>query len=411
MPEISLVGVAVVAAVAFCIPLALAFLPRLRLPAVVLEIAAGIAIGPAALGWVQVDVSLEVLSALGLAFLLFLAGLEIDTQRLRGPLLQRTALSYVVSFVIALAVATALAATGIIDHPLLVAIILSSTALGIIIPLLKDAGHSGSTLGQLTVGGASLADFGGVILLSLLFSRSASSVGATLVLLIGLLLLVAAVAVALSRAGRIRALSRVLLQLQDSSSQIRVRGAFLLLAGLVWSAQVLGLEVILGAFLAGVVLRAVDRDRLMTHPEFRVKLDAVGFGVFTPFFFVVSGMRLDVGSLLDSPAGLLQVPVFLAGLLVARGAAALVYRGLLSRRETVVAGLLQATSLPFIVAAAEIGVELGQLTPMTRTAIVTAGLASVVLLPAAALRVLQGLPSPDSAHATGDALDVARLAP
>ena len=185
-------------------------------------------------------------------------------------------------------------------------------------------------------------------------------------------------------------LSEDLGRLQDSSAQIRVRGAVLLLAGLVLVAQRLGLETILGAFLAGALLRMVDRDEMMTHPRFRVKLEALGYGFLVPVFFIVSGIRFNLAALTADPANLRLVPLFLAVLLVVRGLPAWLYRSRVDARRSVVAGLLQATSLPFIVAATQIGMELGKLDQATGAALVAAGLLSVLLFPLAALTVLRG---------------------
>jgi Kef-type K+ transport system membrane component KefB len=390
MPELSLAGVVVVAAVAFAIPLLLGLFPRLRLPSVVLEIVVGIVLGPSVLDWVQVDLPLQVLSLLGLAFLLFLAGLEIDVHQLRGRLLGLVTVGFVASFVIGLAVSGGLAAVGLVDSPLLVAIILTATSLGVVIPVLKDAGQVESEFGQLVIAAASIADFGAVILLSLFFSREASGPGAQLLLIGGLVLLAVLVGLGLARAGRWMRLSADLGRLQDSSAQIRVRGAVLLLALLVWVAQQLGLEVILGAFMAGALLRVVDRDEMVTHPKFRVKLEALGYGFLVPFFFVVSGVRFDLQALTANPANLRLVPLFLAVLLVVRGLPAWLYRSRVGTRRSVVAGLLQATSLPFIVAATQIGMELGKLDQATGAALVAAGLLSVLLFPLAGLTLLRG---------------------
>jgi Kef-type K+ transport system membrane component KefB len=390
MPELSLAGVVVVAAVAFAVPLFLGLFPRLRLPSVVLEIVVGIVLGPSVLDWVQVDLPLQVLSLLGLAFLLFLAGLEIDVHQLRGRLLGLVTVGFAASFAIGLAVSGGLAAVGLVDTPLLVAIILTATSLGVVIPVLKDVGQVESEFGQLVIAAASIADFGAVILLSLFFSREASGPGAQLLLIGGLVLLAVLVGLGLARAGRWMRLSADLGRLQDSSAQIRVRGAVLLLALLVWVAQRLGLEVILGAFMAGALLRVVDRDEMMTHPKFRVKLEALGYGFLVPVFFVVSGVRFNLQALTANPANLRLVPLFLAVLLVVRGLPAWLYRSRVGTRHSVVAGLLQATSLPFIVAATQIGQELGKLDQATGAALVAAGLLSVLLFPMAALTFLRG---------------------
>jgi Kef-type K+ transport system membrane component KefB len=184
----------------------------------------------------------------------------------------------------------------------------------------------------------------------------------------------------------------VLQRLQDTTAQIRVRGAFLLLIGFVALATELGLEVILGAFLAGAIVTLVDRDEMMTHPELRTKLDAVGYGVFIPVFFVASGVQYDLGALSDGET-LVRIPIFLAALLAVRGLPALLYRPLIERSRIAVAGLLQATSLPFIVAATAIGRELDVISSANQAALIAAGLLSVVVFPTLALVMLRRHPA------------------
>jgi Kef-type K+ transport system membrane component KefB len=393
-------GLLVIVAVAFAAPFVLGLFPRLRLPSIVLEIVAGIVVGPSVLGWVEVDATILVISTIGLGFLLFLGGLEVDFARLRGPVLRLTALGYVVSFGIAVVVAFAFKAGGLVDTPLLVAIALGSTSLGVLIPVLKDAGQSGSTLGQLVIAAGSIADFAAIILLSLIFTGEGGT-GSTLLLigsLLGLAAVVFAVVRGAERSVRIRA---DLLRLQDTTAQIRVRGAVVLLVGFAAVAQQLGLEVILGTFAAGAILSLVDTDRVMTHPDFRRKVEAMGFGLFIPVFFVTSGVRFDLDALVGSASTLLMVPLFLVALLVVRGVPALLYRRLLGGRRALVAGLMQATSLPFIVAATAIGLELGLVDPAGSAALIGGGLLSVVLFPALGLSLLRG----------GDAGPGATLAP
>lgn len=258
--EVAFSNLAVVAAIAFAAPLALGLLPVRRIPAVVLEIVAGIAAGPAALGWVEVDTAVRVMALVGLAFLLLLAGLEIDFDRLRGTLLEASSLGFAVSFAVALAVGFGLDGADLVGSPLLVAIMLSATSLGVVIPVLKDSGRIGSRFGQLTIAGASIADVATIVLLSLFFSGESSGLGSKLVLLGGFGALALAAAFAVLGAERSMHVSEALVRLQDTTAQIRVRGAFLLLALFVVLAERLGLEAILGAFLAGAVLKLVDRD-------------------------------------------------------------------------------------------------------------------------------------------------------
>jgi Kef-type K+ transport system membrane component KefB len=356
---------------------------------VVLEIIAGIVIGPSVLGIVHVDQAVSVIAVLGLAFLLFLAGLEIEFDRLRGQVLRLTLVGFAISFVIAVVVALGLKAAGLIETPLLVAIILSATSLGVLIPVLKDAGEITSTFGQLIVAAGTIADFGAVILLSIFFSGE-GGIGATLLLIGSLVLLAAVVFIAVKSAERSSLLRQDLVRLQDTTAQIRVRGAVVLLVGFAAIADSLGLESILGAFMAGAILSLLDKDEAMTHPEFRRKLEAVGFGIFIPVFFVTSGVNYDLDALLSSASNVLMVPIFLAALVAARGLPALLYRRVLDNRQTMIAGLMQATSLPFIVAAVAIGEDLDLVTAAEGAALVGAGLLSVLLFPLIGLGLLKG---------------------
>ena len=384
----SLENLFIIVAVAFLAPLLLGLFPAVRLPSVVLEIVAGIVIGPSLLGLVEVDESVEVIALIGLAFVLFLAGLEIEFDKFRGRVLRLTGLGFALSFGIALLVSFGLKAGGLIETPLLVAIILCATSLGVLVPVLKDAGEISSTFGQLIIAAASIADFGAIILLSIFFSGEGGT-GSTLLLLGSVFALAVVVFVVTRGAEHSMRIRDDLVRLQDTTAQIRVRGAFLLFVAFAAVAEQLGLEVILGAFIAGAIVSLVDRDEVMTHPDFRRKLEAVGFGVFIPAFFVTSGVRFDVDALTSSTSNLLMIPIFLAALLAARGLPALAYRRVIDGRHTAVAALMQATSLPFIVAATAIGMDLGLIDAAGSAALIGAGLLSVLLFPLAGLVVLR----------------------
>jgi len=265
---------------------------------------------------------------------------------------------------------------------------LAATSLGVLIPVLKDAGESGSALGQLVIAAGSIADFGAIILLTLFFSGEGGT-GSTL-LLLGSLFVLAGVVFAVvrgaERSARIRA---DLLRLQDTTAQIRVRAALALFVGFAAIAEQLGLEAILGAFIAGAIISLVDADRVMTHPDFRRKLEAIGFGFFIPVFFVTSGVRFDLAALTGSASNVAMVPVFLVALLVVRGVPALVYRRVLDGSHTAIAGIMQATSLPFIVAATAIGMDLGLIDAAASAALIGAGLLSVLCFPLAGLILLR----------------------
>jgi Kef-type K+ transport system membrane component KefB len=402
--EVSFGGLLVVATIAFGAPLLIGLFPQARVPAVVLEIVTGIAVGPSGFGWVDVDLPIEILSLMGLAFLLFLAGLEIDLARLRGRLLRLAGTGFLLTLGLGLVADLAFGAADLVRSPLFVAITLSATSLGLIVPVLKDAGQAGTEMGQLTIAGASVADFAAVVLLTLFFSTEAAETSTKLILLAGFAVLAVVAAVALSRAGRSMRLDAVLTRLQDTTAEIRVRLAILLLVGFVALAERLGLETILGAFLAGAILNLVDRDSMSTHPHFRLKLEAVGYGFLVPVFFVTSGLRFDLEALLESPSAFARIPLFLAALLLVRAVPAALYAGAVGRRKAVAAGLLQATSLPFIVTATQIGLLLGEIGPVTAAALVSAGLLSVVAFPPVALGLLRDEPPSAPATATERAM-------
>src|SRR4051794_26957947 len=399
MPSFS--NLLVVTAVAFGAPLLLGLFPRLGLPSVVLEIVAGIAVGPSVLGLAHVDQTVQVVAVLGLAFVLFLAGLEIEFEKLRGQVLRLTGLGFALSFAIALVVSLGLKAAGLVDTPLLVAIILCATSLGVLVPVLKDAGEIASTFGQLIIAAASIADFGAIILLTIFFSGEGGT-GSTLLLLGSLFALAGAVFVVVRGAERSARIRADLVRLQDTTAQIRVRAALALFVGFAAVAQQLGLEAILGAFIAGAIVSLVDSDRVMTHPDFRRKLEAIGFGFFIPVFFVTSGVRFDLGALTASASNLAMVPVFLGALLLVRGLPALVYRRVLDGAHTAIAGILQATSLPFIVAATAIGMDLGLIDAAASAALIGAGLLSVLIFPVVGLLLLRRASAADVSETPAD---------
>jgi len=388
MDAVSFDNLAAVAAVAFVAPLLLGLAPALRVPSVLLEIGAGVALGPSVLGWVEADAAVNVLSLIGVGFLLLLAGLEIEVDRLRGAVLRLALTGFAVSFGIAVVVGYGLDAVGVVGAPFLVAVILSATSLAVVLPLLKDTGLAGSAFGQMVIAAASIADVATVIMLSLFFSEETAGVGVRLALfaLFGLVCVGAGIAIAVG--ARVPSLSAALLRLQDTTAQIRVRGAFVLLMVFSILAQRFGLEAILGTFLAGMLLKLADRDDAMTHSHFHEKLTEAGFGFFIPVFFVASGLRLDAGALVSDSSTLLHVPVLVVALYVIRGLPALLYRGLLGGRRALAAGLLQSTTLSFVLIASQIGQELGLLGPSDVAALTAAALVSVLVNPVVALAVL-----------------------
>jgi Kef-type K+ transport system membrane component KefB len=325
---------------------------------------------------------------LGLAFLLFLAGLEIDVQHFRGPRARRALSGLALSAVLGITCGLVLHAVGLAQNPLLIATVLMATSLGLIVPVLKDAGAAELPVGQLAIAGASTGEVSAVVLLSLFFSQRGGAVGGRLLLLALLLLVTAVAVVVILRAERSSVISALVVRLADTTAQIRVRLAVLTLVGFAAIADRLGFEAILGAFLAGLLLRLVDADAMTRHPQFHIKLEGLGFGFLIPVFFVMSGVTFDLDALLQHPATLARVPLYLALLLLVRGLPAIFYRGELDTKGVVAAALLQSASLPFIVAATQIGLTLHAITAGNAAALVAAGLVSVLVYPVVALRLL-----------------------
>jgi NhaP-type Na+/H+ or K+/H+ antiporter len=257
-----------VLAVAAAVPLILAAVPRVCVPGPVLEIVAGIVLGPAVLDLVKPDQAVRLVSTIGLAFLLFLAGLEVDVRHFRGPRARLAGLALGLSALLALIIGIALYAAGVVESPLLIGIILLATSLGLITPILEDAGVADRPVGQFAIAGASLGEVTPVVLLSLFFSGRTTGIGPKLLLLSLLGVLVVLVVIGTLRIERSMWITRMINRLADTSAQIRIRLSMLLVVGLGALATHLGFEAILGAFLAGAILRLVDADAEHKHPLF-----------------------------------------------------------------------------------------------------------------------------------------------
>jgi Kef-type K+ transport system membrane component KefB len=378
--------------VAVLVPLLLGLAPRVPIPSSVLEIAAGILIGPAVLDWVGDDRVISIFAKLGVALLLFLAGLELDFDRLRGRPLKLALLGFAASLAIGLAISLPLAGLGVILNPLLITVILSSTSLGIVCPVLKDAGVLDTRTGTYVVAACSVAEFASIVVLSMFFTRSGSPDPLATVLKLVVLALVVAViaAVSIQHGHWRRRLDEVLFRLQDSSSQLRVRVAMLLLIALLVVSEGLKFDAILGSFMAGALLSALtDPDRDAEFGHVRHKLEGIGFGFFVPIFFVATGLSFPVNELFSDASTALRVPLFLAMMLVVRGVPALLLRRDLGDAAVMPGALLQATSLSFVVVAAQIGVAVHELRPVNAASLVAAGMLSVLLFPAGALALLR----------------------
>jgi Kef-type K+ transport system membrane component KefB len=399
MIAISFNSVLIIAGIAVLVPVVLGLLPRLPVPGAVLEVIAGILIGPSVLGWVRVDAPVQVLSDLGLGMLLFLAGLEIDVERLRGSLTRLAGLAFAVSVVLGLACGYAFHLAGQATHPLLLAIILMSTSAGLLLPVLKDMGEETTQFGQLIMTAAALAEIVPIMLLSLFFSAASKTTGAQLVSLAIFLALLVLIGLALGRVRRLQALDRMLDHLADSSAQLRVRAALALALACGVLAYRFGFASILGAFAAGLLVRLIEISGHTPHPQFQIKLEGIGFGFLIPIFFITTGVEFQLKALLANPSAIAEVPLFLVALLLVRGLPALLYRRFAGARRAVAAGLLQATTLTFVIVATQIGLVTGKITPTAAASLLAAGLLSAALFPAGAQRIMSRGPDPEAADA------------
>jgi Kef-type K+ transport system membrane component KefB len=391
---ISFSSLLIVGAVAVAVPLFLGLVPAVKVPAVVLEILGGILVGPTVLGWVHLDVAVRVIADLGLGFLLFMAGFEIDLRRFDRRILTLVSRAFLLSMILALLVAYGLQLGGQVRDGLLVGITLVSTSLGVLVPILHDAGQTETIFGRMIMAAGSLAELAPLVLLSVFFSASSKNPGAELGLLAGFVGLTAAIVVVTQRVRVWGPLREVVHRLENTSSQLRVRLAITFALAFSAVAEHFGLATILGAFLAGVIVRRTD-ETPASQEEFQGKLEAIGFGFLIPVFFVSTGVGLDITALFHSTRAIILVPVFLVALLLVRGLPALLYVRVVGRTHAIAAGFMQATSLTFIVVATVIGVQTGHQRTSTAAALVVAGLLSVVIYPPIALRMLMSPGRPD----------------
>jgi Kef-type K+ transport system membrane component KefB len=353
----------------------------LVVPVVVVELLLGVLIGPQGLELAELGDILEFLGELGLGFLFFFAGYEIRFEVIRGSPLRLAAFGWVLSVALAYAIAGTLEAAGVVISGLLTGSAMATTALGTLVPVLRDTGALSTRLGGFVLGAGAMGEFGPVLIVTLLLSTQSDT--AEQALLLCAFVVIALLAAALS-SGAIRRHYQFLTTSLETSGQLPVRLTVLLLFALVVIAADLGLDVILGAFAAGVIVRLGLRGREVER--FESKLDAVGFGLLIPFFFITSGMGIDLDALTSSAGALLKLPLFLALFLVVRGLPALLlYRRELPRNERAALALFSATALPLVVAITHIGVDQGHMTTSTAAALVGAGVLSVLIFPAAAL--------------------------
>jgi Kef-type K+ transport system membrane component KefB len=388
---------AAVAAVALAAPILLGLLPRLPVPQVVLLLAGGVLIGPHVLD-LGTPGDVRVLADVGLGFVFLLAGYEVDLRLFGQDAGRRAMAAWFVSLGLALGVVALLAGAGLVRAFVPVALGLTTTALGTLLPILREKGLLHGRLGRHLLATGAVGELFPVLAIALfLGTQSRFTALASLAAVAVLTLVLSLARRAVRENGR---LATVIALGQHETAQITLRGTVLLLVALVAVTDSFHLDAVLGAFLAGVVLR---RWVGPAAPVLESKLDAVGYGFFVPLFFVYSGMGLDLPAIAEAP---LRLALFFALLLAVRGLPVLlVHRVVLDRRERVQVALVSATALPVLVALAEIGLRNGTMLRENAAALVGAGVLTVLLLPALAV----ALGRPDGATAPARRPLAARL--
>jgi Kef-type K+ transport system membrane component KefB len=359
--------------------------PRLTLPVVVVELVLGIAIGPQGASLADVDAFTNFFGNVGLGMLFFFAGYEIDFERIRGRPLALGATGWVVSLALAFGIGGALAAAGVILSLVYTGSALATTAIGTLIPILRDGGEIRTRFGTYLLAAGAVGEFGPILLVTLVLSGSHPLAEAAILVVFVALAVVTGV-------FAVRSVGRgwpLLERSFEASSQLAIRLAVVLIFALVALATELGLDLLLGGFVAGLITRQALHGRELA--VFESKITAVGYGFLIPFFFITSGMKFNLDALFESWSAIGKLPLFVALFLVVRGAPALLlYRGLLAARDRAALAFYSATELPLVVAITTLATETGHMRTSTSAALVGAAIISTLAFPLVAMRLRRG---------------------
>jgi Kef-type K+ transport system membrane component KefB len=352
-----------------------------RIPVIGIELLMGILIGPAGAGWVASGGVIGFLGEFGLIFLFFQAGLEIDLAKFRGVSLRLAALGWLISLGVACGVAGLLYATGLLKSPILVALALPTTAMGMILPILRDSGELESTFGRYVIGAAAAGEFGPIFLASLVLAHQHSHVMQTFLTIVFLIIAVGA-AILATKIHSDR-LTRMITAWMADSSLLPVRISILILLTLVSLAQDLGMDMVLGAYTAGIVIGLFIRDT--KADALRERLSPIGPGFLIPLFFIVSGIEFDLRALLDNPLSFARLPLFCALFLLVRGLPVYLYRRDLPKPDLLPLALYSSSTLPLVVTIAHVGARTGEMLPENGAALIGAAIVSMSVFPVIAL--------------------------
>jgi Kef-type K+ transport system membrane component KefB/Trk K+ transport system NAD-binding subunit len=384
------IALLLITGLALVVPILASRVRRISLPIVVGEILAGIVVGRSGLNLIEASPILDFLAEFGFTYLMFLSGLEVDFEllipsSLREALDSRRPLPmgfliFAGTLGLALAASAGLAMLGLVDSPYLMGLILSTTSLGVVVPVLKERRLLGTEYGQVMLVAASVADFVTLLLLTLVIAIRSTGLTLDLLLIPALLLLFIMAVKLVQRVGRASPLQRILGELSSATAQIRIRGAFALMVAWVVLAEALGVEVILGAFLAGAIAGLVAN---VGDEGAQEKLDAIGYGFFIPIFFIMVGANFNLEALFESPQAILLVPLLVIIAFAVKMLPALLLRRSFSWRETLSGGALLSSRLSLIIASASIALSLGLISDAVNAAVILVAVISVTLAPLA----------------------------
>ncbi len=393
--EISYLSLLMVIGIAFLVPIVVGRVRRIFIPVIIGEVIAGVIVGKSGLGLVQEDQVLEILSTLGFIYLMFLSGLEIDFSGVDGggrragvPWHRRlirnnlflAAAVFILTLTLSAGAGLFLHYRGLVNDPWIMGLILATTSLGVVVPVLKEKGFTGgdSDFGQLILLSSLLADFASIFLISVYVMIVSGGLTAELLLILVLLAVFAAAYRIALRFQDNPPARRFFDEISSATSQIRVRGSLALALLFIVLATSLGIENILGAFLAGVIVSMLAGDDGST---LRLKLDTVGYGFFIPIFFVMVGVNFDLRALTQSEDALLLVPILTAIAYAVKCLPALIFRVKCPWKDTLAAGFLLSSRLSLLIAAAAIGLNLGAISPAVNSAIILIAIITCVLSP------------------------------
>ncbi len=381
MTASSVATLVLIAVAAVLAPILSELTGRLAVPEIVFQIGLGILIGPYVFDIAHVSSVVTGLSDLGLTYLIFLAGYELDLQKIRGRPLRLASIGWLFSLVVGLGAAFALVSTGLARDTLVVGLALTTTALGTLVPMLRDASVMDTRFGSLISAIGTCGEFLPIVAVALLLTKKEPLLTS---LLLAAFIVVAVVTVLLAARPSHPVWWRSSTGTWSPSAQLPVRVSLMFIVLLVLLAETLGLDVLLGAFAAGIVVRLFTASGETV--AIRAKLEAIGFGFLIPIFFVVSGIQFDAHVFVQHPSSLWRVPLFLGLMLLARGIPVyLFYRGELSKSERLPMALFSATGLPLIVVITSIALSEHRMLVVNAASLVAAGMLSVLLFPALGL--------------------------